>query len=132
MRRIILPALGLLLSIPAVPCFAAEHTKDSLETVKKKLDDKKAVLVDVREENEWDAGHVRGAIFLPLSKLNADIDPKELAKVLPKDKVIYAHCRSGRRCLTAADILKKQGYDARPLKPGFKDLIEAGFPKADK
>ena len=59
-------------------------------------------------------------------------DAKQLAKVLPKDKVIYAHCRSGGRCLVAADILKQQGYDVRPLKQGFKDLIEAGFPKGAK
>ncbi|MBI1917374.1 MAG: rhodanese-like domain-containing protein [Planctomycetes bacterium] len=130
MRRATWLALFLLL-VPVFPCFAAEHTKDSLATVKKKLDDKKAVLVDVREENEWDAGHVRGVIFLPLSKLTSDIDAKELAKVLPKDKVIYTHCASGQRCLSAAEILKKEGYDVRPLKQGFKDLIEAGFPKVD-
>ena len=132
MRRMHLLALGLFLAVPAVPCLAAEHTKDSLETVKKKLDDKKAVLVDVREENEWDAGHVLSAILLPLSKLKDGLDPKELLKTLPKDKVIYCHCGSGRRCLSAAEVLKKQGYDVRPLKPGFKDLIEAGFPKADR
>src|SRR5438874_2259996 len=63
---------------------------------------------------------------------NADLDPKELAKVLPKDKVIYAHCRAGGRCLRAAELLKKQGYGVRPLKQGFADLIEAGFPKGDK
>jgi len=131
MKSMLVCVVGLLTLSP-LPCLAAEHTKDSLETVKKKLDDKKAVLVDVREENEWDAGHVRGAILLPLSKLKESIDPKELAKTLPKDKVIYCHCASGRRCLSAAEALKKQGYDVRPLKPGFKDLIEAGFPKADK
>jgi rhodanese-related sulfurtransferase len=48
----------------------------------------------------------------------------------PKDKIIYCHCRSGRRCLTAADILKKQGYDVRPLKAGYEDLLKAGFPQA--
>jgi len=132
MRRITLPALAFLLSLTSIPCVGAEHTKDSLETVKKNLDARKAVLVDVREQIEWDDGHVRGAVLLPLSKLKSDLDPKELAKTMPKDKVIYAHCASGRRCLSAADILKKQGYDVRPLKQGFKDLIEAGFPKADK
>jgi rhodanese-related sulfurtransferase len=48
---------------------------------------------------------------------------------LPKEKVIYCHCRSGGRCLTAAEILKKLGYDVRPLKPGYRDLVEAGFPR---
>ena len=51
--------------------------------------------------------------------------------MLPKDQIIYLHCASGKRCVTAAAVLQKLGYDARPLKEGFKDLVKAGFPKAD-
>jgi phage shock protein E len=108
---------------------AAEHTKDSLDTVKAALKEKKAVLVDVREQREWDAGHIDGAILLPLSKLQ-EIDAEVLAKQLPKDKVIYCHCAVGRRALTAGDLLRKHGYDVRPLKPGYIVLIDEGFPKA--
>ena len=50
--------------------------------------------------------------------------------IWPKDKPIYLHCASGVRCLQAAEILKKQGYDARPLKDGYKDLVDKGFVKA--
>lgn len=132
MRQVLLPGFALFLCFLAVPCAAQEHTKDALETVKKRVAEKKAVLVDVREQSEWDEGHVRGAIFLPLSKLRSGLDPKELARTLPKDKVIYCHCRSGGRSLRAAEMLKKQGYDVRPLKPGYTDLIDAGFPKAEK
>ena len=46
---------------------AAEITKDSLETVQKNIGEKKAVLADVREQTEWDKGHIEGAVFLPLS-----------------------------------------------------------------
>ena len=52
--------------------------------------------------------------------------------MLPKDKPIYCHCAAGVRVLPAADILQKHGYDARPLKPGYKDLLRAGFPKAER
>ena len=45
-------------------------------------------------------------------------------------KVLYLHCGSGKRCLAAADLLKKQGYDTRPLKDGYADLVKAGFEKA--
>lgn len=107
---------------------AAEHTKDSLETIKKSTEEKKSVLVDVREPDEWKAGHVTGATFLPLSELK-EATPEAIAKKLPKDKVIYTHCLAGRRSVAAAEILEKQGYDVRPLKPGFEDLIKAGFPK---
>ncbi len=115
----------------AVPGLAAEHTKDSTETIKKAVADNKAVLLDVREKAEWDDGHLRDAKFLALSSLrNAKAD--DLARVLPKGKIIYCHCASGRRCLAAADILKKNGYDVRPLKSGFMALLKEGFTAASK
>ena len=44
---------------------AAEHTKDSLETVKERLKDKSAVLLDVREQKEWDEGHLQDGNSFP-------------------------------------------------------------------
>jgi rhodanese-related sulfurtransferase len=122
---------GLTLVVLAVTVAAQEHTKDSTATVKKNLEDKKAILVDVREQGEWDAGHLRDAKLMPLSILKGD-KADDLAKTLPKDQIIYLHCASGKRCLTAATVLQKMGFDARPLKEGFKDLLKAGFPQADK
>ncbi|MEZ6056006.1 MAG: rhodanese-like domain-containing protein [Planctomycetaceae bacterium] len=110
---------------------AAEHTSDSIETVQTRLTEKTAVLVDVREIAEWDAGHLQQARHVALSALADDEQPEAALQKLPKDKIIYCHCRSGSRCLKAADILKKAGYDVRPLKQGYKDLLEAGFPKAE-
>jgi len=49
---------------------------------------------------------------------------------LPKDKIIYLHCRSGGRVLTVEKLLSKLGYDVRPLKMGYDDLVAAGFDKA--
>ncbi len=111
---------------------AAEHTKDSLATVKERLKDKSAVLVDVREQKEWDDGHIQDAQLVPLSKLKVEAEAEKLTKDLSKKKIVYCHCGAGVRALTAADLLKKQGYDVRPLKEGYKDLIKAGFPKAEK
>ena len=112
--------------------FAAEpaHTKDSLDTVKANVKAGKAVIVDVREQNEWDAGHVQGAILAPKSKLTVEAEAAAIAKKLPKDKIIYTHCKAGGRALACGEILKKQGFDVRPLKAGFDQLIEAGFEKA--
>jgi len=111
-------------------CLADEplaHTKDSLDTVKESVKAGKAVIVDVREQNEWEAGHLKGAIFAPQSKLNSEADAAALIKSLPKDKIIYTHCAAGRRALACGDILKKHGFDVRPLKPGYKELVAAGF-----
>lgn len=112
--------------------FAAKPTQDSLTTVKKNVSEKTALLVDVREKKEWDAGHVEGAVFLPLSALREGMSIKELNERLPKDQIVYTHCAVGVRSCTAADILKRYGYAVRPLKPGYKDLLAAGFKKADE
>ncbi|MEO2089914.1 MAG: rhodanese-like domain-containing protein [Gemmataceae bacterium] len=109
---------------------AADHTTDSLDTVKKSAKDGKALIVDVREQSEWDDGHLEGAKLLPLSDLKAGVSAEKLKEKLGDAKVLYLHCGSGKRCLAAADLLKKQGYDVRPLKDGFQALVKAGFEKA--
>ncbi len=111
---------------------AAEPTKDSLSTVKERLKDKSAILVDVREQKEWDEGHLKDARLVPLSKLKVEAESDKLTKNLSKEKIVYCHCGAGIRACSAADILKKRGYDVRPLKDGYKDLLKAGFAKAEK
>ncbi|MBA4031208.1 MAG: rhodanese-like domain-containing protein, partial [Planctomyces sp.] len=103
---------------------------DSLETVKKQLAEKKALLVDVRDQAEWDRGHLEGAVLLPFRGLQKGTTAADVEKVLPKNKVIYTHCAVGARSLGAAAILKDYGYDVRPLKEGYNDLLKSGFEKA--
>jgi rhodanese-related sulfurtransferase len=110
---------------------AVEHTKDPPEAILKALAEKKAVLIDVREQFDWEKGHLRDARSLPLSKLTGKVSPAELQAVLPKDRVIYAHCAAGVRCLKAAEVLKAHGYEVRPIKEGYRELLKVGFPKAD-
>ena len=110
---------------------AAEHTKDTPDDVKKALADKTAVLIDVREKKEWDAGRIKGADLLELSRLRAGVPQEEIDKKLPKGKIVYVYCKLGGRSLTAADLLAKKGYDVRALKEGYEDLLKAGLPKAD-
>ena len=106
----------------------AEHSKDSLETVKQAVAQQKAVIIDVREPDEWQEGHLAGAGLLPLSAIERGVPPQELAKILPKDKIIYCYCLAGGRCMEAAELLKPLGYDVRALKPGYPQLVNAGFP----
>ena len=114
----------------SVAAWAAEHTTDSLATVQKGVAEKKAVLIDVREKDEWNDGHLRDAALLPLSKIEMGLRKEDLVQLLPKDKVIYLHCAAGGRCVTAAKILRSHGFDVRPLKPGYNALLDAGFPMA--
>jgi rhodanese-related sulfurtransferase len=125
MRHGLLALTGI--SIMFFPLFAQDHTKDSLDDVKKALASKKAVLIDVREKSEWDDGHLKDAKLLPLSILEKQ--PADLDKILSKEKIAYLHCGSGVRVLRATEILRKAGYDVRPLRDGYKTLVDKGFPK---
>ena len=108
-----------------------EWTKDSLDVVKKNIEKKKAVLVDVRSEQEWNKGHIEGALFLPVTSLRSKgNDPKQLEKKLPKDKTIYTYCVVGMRSKSAAYSLEQAGFKVRALKPGYEELLKAGFKKA--
>lgn len=109
---------------------AADHTMDSLATVRRNVDAQKAVIVDVREESEWKAGHLEDATHLPLSAIRKTFDAEVIKQKLPKNKIIYTHCKVGARALTSAIILEKLGYDVRALEPGYDELIRSGFPKA--
>lgn len=120
----------LVLAVLAVAGQAGEHTSDSVAIVKAALAAGKAALIDVREQGEWDKGHLRDAKLVPLSRLKKEPAAKELQALLPKDRPIYIHCAAGVRCLTAAEILRQDGYDVRALKDGYKDLLKAGLPKA--
>ncbi len=105
--------------------FSAEHTKDSEAEVKKNLADGSALLLDVREVSEWDAGHLNKARNIPLSLLREGKGTTEL----PKDKILYLHCQSGRRVIPAADLLKSAGFkDVRALPWGYPELVEKNFP----
>ena len=130
MRMMILFAL---LSLGLVsPAWAADHTKDTPDEVKKAVAEGKAVLLDVREKSEWDEGHLKDTKLLPLSALRREPKAADVAKIVPKDKVVYTFCRAGVRSVQAAEVLKQLGYDARALKPGYADLLKAGFAPAKK
>ena len=98
------------------------------------LADKTAMLIDVREPGEWNAGHLAAAKTLPLSTLRGTSDEElsnTVSKLIARDKIIYCHCRSGGRALLATSILERLGYDIRPLRSGFSEMIQLGFEKAE-
>lgn len=82
-----------------------------------------ARLVDVREEDEWNAGHVAGAVLIPLDSLQ-----RRMAEI-PKDQDVILICRSGRRSGKAQTYLFKQGYSrVANLTGGILAWDEAGLP----
>jgi rhodanese-related sulfurtransferase len=81
-----------------------------------------AVLLDVREPDEWQAGHCARAIHIPLADL-AD----HLAE-LPSDHLIVCVCRSGHRSLRAAHFLSEGGFEVANLEGGMTAWQLAGEP----
>ncbi|MGH0428667.1 rhodanese-like domain-containing protein [Bacillus hominis] len=76
---------------------------------------RKAQLIDIREADEFNAGHILGARNIPLSQIRLRY------KELRQDQPVYLYCQSGFRTGRAAQYLKKQGYkDFYQLKGGFK------------
>ena len=83
------------------------------------------VLVDVREESEWDAGRAEGAIHLSKGIIERDIE----ARIPDKSAKIVLYCGGGFRSALAADNLLKMGYsDPISLDGGWKAWLEAGLP----
>jgi rhodanese-related sulfurtransferase len=121
-----------LIAIVSTAAAVEGNTKDSLQTVKKNVSEKKAILVDVREKSEWDEGHIEDSVFVPLSALKKGVDKEKLAKTLPDDRILYTFCVVGKRAITGGTILEKYGYEVRALKPGYKELVRAGFKKAEE
>jgi rhodanese-related sulfurtransferase len=66
----------------------------------------KAVIVDVREDDEWQAQHIDGAIHLPLGQLNSRLKELEVYK----NTTVIMQCRSGKRSAQAVDVLKAAGF----------------------
>jgi len=68
--------------------------------------EQKAVIVDVREDSEWNEQHIPGAIHIPLAQLNERLP--ELKQY--KDSPVITQCRTGRRSAQALDVLKSAGF----------------------
>lgn len=118
------------IEIPPSKFTARGHTMDAMKDVKKRIESKSAILLDVREQSEWNSGHLKHATLVPLSKIKANTLTDKMKKKLVKGKPIYVHCAAGGRVLTVSKLLRRKGYDIRPLKDGYPKLLDMGFEKA--
>lgn len=82
-----------------------------------------AFVLDVRQPEEWNQGHIEGATLIPLGEL-----PNRL-KELPGNQEIVIVCRSGNRSAQARDILREAGLvNSTSMAGGMNDWIGAGYP----
>lgn len=85
-----------------------------------------AVLLDVRESAEWNAGHAPQATHLPISRLG------EVGRKVPSHKKVVVVCRSGNRSGHVTKALINQGYDAVNLRGGMHAWRSAGGQVVDR
>jgi rhodanese-related sulfurtransferase len=82
------------------------------------------ILIDTREESEWTAGHVKGAVHMRKGIIERDIE----AKVPDQDATLVLYCGGGFRSALVADNLQKMGYrKAISLDGGWRALKESGI-----
>ena len=85
----------------------AAYRQISQEEAKEMMDAGDAVVLDVREQSEYDDGHIPGAVLLPVGSIDGDT----AAAVIPeKSATVLVYCRSGNRSKTAAAALAELGY----------------------
>ncbi|MEP6480536.1 MAG: rhodanese-like domain-containing protein [Rhodoglobus sp.] len=81
-----------------------------------------AILIDVREQGEWDAGHAPGAQLLPMSVIRGRLDE------LPADRQLLVICELGGRSLRVTSLLRQAGYDAVNVAGGMSTWVAVGGP----
>ncbi len=85
---------------PVVKVITAREAKEMMETLEE------YTIVDVREQYEYDAGYIDGAVLVSLGSIE-DLAPELLPD---KNEILFIYCRSGRRSAEAAGILRDMGY----------------------
>lgn len=103
--------------------FGGGESNLSADDVKARLESKQSLFIlDVRQPDEFRAGHINGAKLIPLNELHGRMSE------LPKDSTILCVCRSGSRSGAAARQLKSAGWDALNLRGGMMGWQMAGYP----
>jgi len=105
---------------------AKKHiTEISPQDTAAKLESGEAVVIDVRDKDEWDEGHIPGATHMSRDTIELDIEEK----VPDPNAMIICHCGGGGRSALAAETLQKMGYkNVHSMAGGFKAWKTAGLP----
>ena len=113
MKRIWITVLALLFLLTGCGGDSASSTGENSyqqitqETAKQMMDEQDVIILDVREQDEYDSGHIIDAVLLPVRTIDED----RAAAVIPeKDSIVLVYCRSGNRSKTASAALVELGY----------------------
>lgn len=109
----------------AADLFADAKTRISevtaADTIARRASDPSLVLVDVREDREWNVGHAAGAHHMSRGTIESKID-----SAVPRDATIVLYCASGNRSALAAESLRAMGYtNVASMIGGFRAWVDA-------
>ncbi|GAA0388666.1 rhodanese-like domain-containing protein [Brevundimonas terrae] len=99
----------------------------TVQDAKALLDADEAIMIDVREQDEWDAARIGGTIFAPLSQMPQAWDALDL----PQGKTVIVQCKSGGRSGRVCEFVGPSAKDGQPvvnLAGGILAWAEAGYP----
>jgi rhodanese-related sulfurtransferase len=95
---------------------------------RKQVEEGEAVLIDVREESDWQEGHAKGAKHLSRGVIELEIEEQ----IPDPKKLIICYCGGGSRSALVAESLQKMGYEnVRSMAGGLRAWKEAGLPTSD-
>jgi rhodanese-related sulfurtransferase len=82
------------------------------------------VYLDVREPNEWNLGHIPGAVHIPRGTLETKVEA-----MIPRDQDVVVYCAGGNRSALAADTLQQMGYhNVSSMSDGWRGWVQSGGP----
>jgi rhodanese-related sulfurtransferase len=100
----------------------AQYTDVSVQQAKEMIDRGEVFILDVRTQEEYDAGHIKNSTVIPLQVLDKRLNE------LPRDKKILVYCMSGIRSAQASQILVNNGFkEIYNMKGGITDWTNAGY-----
>ncbi len=125
-KRVLLMSIVSSFSAGAMACASTDSIKSVPSPVfNQAIDHHEAQIVDVRNPEEFAAGHIDGAVNI---NVNSDGFLEKSKAVLNKADPVYVYCRSGKRSLKAAELLSREGYRIVNLDNGIIGWENDGFP----
>ena len=86
---------------------SSSYQQITQEEAKEMMDTQEVLILDVREQSEYDGGHIPGAVLLPVGTIDKDTAAQVITE---QDTTVLVYCRSGNRSKTASSLLAELGY----------------------
>ncbi len=100
----------------------AQYVDITVQQAKEMIDRGEVFILDVRTQEEYDTGHIKGSVLIPVLELDKGLNE------IPRDRKLLVYCRSGHRSLQASDILVNNGFaEVYNMDNGITGWVKAGY-----